>query len=300
AGLVVLWPDDGGRQAPPETAAGPAPLPSDPLLVRLDTAAGWPNPCHADIALVARPAAGGAAEPTTLSPGSGCDTHPQWSPDRTRVAFTRKKFGPSETWVMNADGGDRRLISDHTTGNARVSWAPDGRQVVYQGDDGDFYNVTIGESTPRRLTTSGSRKSDPAWSPAGRHLAFWLGGEGREQIQLLDLRNPAGPWIRLTSARYGAKDPEWSPDGRRIAFTRGTADGSSDIWVMNADGSGQRLLGRPTEDREIDPTWSRDGQWIAYSRGPWEDPRTWAIRADGTGDQEITRGSRPEGHPAWS
>lgn len=33
----------------------------------------------------------------------------------------------------------------------------------------------------------------------------------------------------------------WSPDGRRIAFGRWT-DGNDDIYVMNADGSGQRNL----------------------------------------------------------
>ena len=31
----------------------------------------------------------------------------------------------------------------------------------------------------------------------------------------------------------------WSPDGRKIAFTR-TSGQTSDIWVMNADGSGRR------------------------------------------------------------
>ena len=36
-------------------------------------------------------------------------------------------------------------------------------------------------------------------------------------------------------------DPSWSPDGRKIAFVS-HRDGSYGIYVMNADGSGQRRL----------------------------------------------------------
>ncbi|MEU3060589.1 hypothetical protein [Streptomyces subrutilus] len=53
-GLAVWQPwhgttDDGaahGADGPPATATGPAPFPTAPLLVRLDTAPGWPGTCH--------------------------------------------------------------------------------------------------------------------------------------------------------------------------------------------------------------------------------------------------------------
>ena len=48
----------------------------------------------------------------------------------------------------------------------------------------------------------------------------------------------------------------WSPDGRRIAFiSRG---GTYDVYVANADGSGQRRLTRNA--RLVTPAWSPDGQ----------------------------------------
>jgi serine/threonine protein kinase len=297
--LVALRPDGQRRAGQPllPVARSSAPLPADPLLVRLDTAAGWPNRCYGDIARTAS----GAKKPKTLSSGTGCDTHPQWSPDRKQIAYTRKKHGPSEAWVMNADGSGRRLAAGRTSGSSRASWAPDGRRLAYLGYDGEFHTIAVDETTARRLTSSGGRKSDPAWSPDGTRLAFWRGEEGKEQIYLLDVRDPATRWTRLTSTPHGAVDPAWSPDGKKIAFTyRSAGNESSDIWVMNADGSGQRRLGAATADREIDPSWSADGTWVAYTKGPWGEPRTWAIRADGTGARAITVGSRREGHPSWS
>ena len=48
--------------------------------------------------------------------------------------------------------------------------------------------------------------------------------------------------------------PSWSPDGGRIAFSS-ARDGNSEIYVMNADGSGQtRLTDDPENDRE--PSWA--------------------------------------------
>ena len=51
-------------------------------------------------------------------------------------------------------------------------------------------------------------------------------------------------------AKDGAQ-PVWSPDGRKIAFEK-----QSDIYVMNADGSGQRNLTRAAGRRESSPVWS--------------------------------------------
>ena len=57
--------------------------------------------------------------------------------------------------------------------------------------------------------------------------------------------------------------PVWSPNGRRIAFLRGSS--RYQLYVMNADGSGQRQLA-PSTAAEFDPDWSPDGRRIAFAR----------------------------------
>src|SRR5918912_3951957 len=78
----------------------------------------------------------------------------------------------------------------------------------------------------------------PAWSPDGRKIAFSgvPGIVGHDDIYVI---NPDGSGrTQLTNAPgVDEFDPEWSPDGKQIAFTSGL-EGSWDIAVMNADGSG--------------------------------------------------------------
>ena len=69
------------------------------------------------------------------------------------------------------------------------------------------------------------------------------------------------PATRLTFNDAFDASPVWSPDGRRIAFTS-DRDGRSEVYVMNADGSGVTRL---THNDAVDssPAWSPDGRRIA-------------------------------------
>lgn len=85
-----------------------------------------------------------------------------------------------------------------------------------------------------------------------------------------------------------AQDAAWgtpSPDGRLVAFTR--EDG---IWLMNADGSGQRLLA----PRGSDPVWSPDGSTIAYELGARS---LWTVRVDSSEIRLLSLAAR---NPSWS
>jgi len=57
-----------------------------------------------------------------------------------------------------------------------------------------------------------------------------------------------------------AEDAAFSPDGTLIAFAR-----SGDLWVANADGSGQRRLESTPNVEEWGPSWSPDGKVLVYS-----------------------------------
>ena len=82
----------------------------------------------------------------------------------------------------------------------------------------------------------------------------------------LYLVQPDGTGLtRLTDNERVDTSPSWSPDGRQIAF-RSREDGSSDIFVMNADGSRWRNLVRDPADSIYDeffPEWNPQRELIA-------------------------------------
>jgi TolB protein len=110
----------------------------------------------------------------------------------------------------------------------------------------------------------------------------------------------------------------WSPDGTQLAFERDTFafhSETSEIWVVNADGSNaRRLFPCPGDDvcgAARIPSWSPDGQWIAFSlaSGPITnhesaDVSIWAIHPDGTGLRQITHPTgfqrSEDADPKWS
>ena len=84
-----------------------------------------------------------------------------------------------------------------------------------------------------------------------------------------------------------------------IAFVRMVAPGDSEIYAMDADGTGvTRLTTSPGED--ADPAWSPGGTKIAFTsdRGGNED--VYVMSADGTGVRQLTNSPGADSDPAWS
>jgi TolB protein len=102
---------------------------------------------------------------------------------------------------------------------------------------------------------------------------------------------------RITDSPGPDFDPSWSPDGTRIAYRHERND-EPEIWLMNADGSGQHRLARG-----IAPAWSPDGLMIAYaSPGTGDGTTSSAIaimNADGSGQRRLPHTDGGE-YPSWS
>ena len=187
---------------------------------------------------------------------------PTWSPDGRRIAFTR--LGTPENpnwprwaiWVVNADGsGVRQLLSlarlgrdlEVSSGPNSLDWSPDGRRIVLSAHGGWLawiYVVNLDGTHPRRLSALGwAWDDDPEWSPDGRKIVYFgtpgtrIGPKTSEIL----VTDPVGrSHKRLTRNWVADESPTWSPDGSKIAFVRGW----SDVYVMNADGTGVTRLAR--------------------------------------------------------
>jgi hypothetical protein len=109
-----------------------------------------------------------------------------------------------------------------------------------------------------------------------------------------------GVTTQLTNNNAEDSEPSFSPDGTRIAFTT-NRNGNWEIYVMNADGSGQmRLTNHPATD--MNPEWSPDGMRIAFrsDRDGNGNEEIYAMNADGSNVVRLTTNSSFDGKPSWS
>lgn len=121
----------------------------------------------------------------------------------------------------------------------------------------------------------------PAWSPGCEYIAFaekgalWKSrpdGSGKRRI------------LKLSGVGVDADAPAWSPDGTQIAYVRrehAVSPPTSRIFVVNADGAGNRQLSRG-EGTDDHPSWSPDGSRVAFSREV----------LTSSPDDQLVRGSR--------
>jgi Tol biopolymer transport system component len=112
--------------------------------------------------------------------------------------------------------------------------------------------------------------------------------------------NPNGTGRRqLTHVgkKHAAGSPDWSADGTKIVY-ESNQTGHYRIWVMNADGSGQRRLTNDPGFMDLVPAWSPDGRNIVFSRCTEQPGGTGCdlevMTAAGTGMRRLA-----DGHWTW-
>jgi TolB protein len=103
--------------------------------------------------------------------------------------------------------------------------------------------------------------------------------------------------LLLAGGAGGASHAAPPQDGRLIAFQGGSA-GGSDVFVMHADGSGQRDLTPNTVQNHL-ADWSLDGERIAFSSSRDGNEEVYVMAADGSGQQRLTRNPAYDADPTW-
>lgn len=227
----------------------------------------------------------------------GAGHSPVWSPDGTRLAFSGPDEGAPEILIMNVDGTGRRALAEGRS----QAWSPDGLSIAFtrtvNGVDGVFV-IGVDGTDERRL----GEGADPVWSADGQRIAFTRAGVGGYDIFAMNADGTEQ--LQLTDVAGHDRRPAWSPDGDRIAFdterhgdlTEESPD--TEIYVMNADGSGQhRLTQGGGKDRR--PVWSPDGQRIAFTTEEWVYHYIYSMNADGS-DRRIMTYTTDDRDPVWS
>jgi dipeptidyl aminopeptidase/acylaminoacyl peptidase len=218
-----------------------------------------------------------------------------WSPDGRWLAF-RMLVPESDGWRVEGQVTAMRPRGATWTQAPRVV-----ERLVYRRDGQGFlpsgtqqlFVVPADGGTPRQVSHGEWSVGSPTWMPDGRTLVFSSGPRTEDaeyawresEIYAIDVET--GAIRQLTTRRGPDNNPAPSPDGRLIAYTG--YDWNTDTWtdsklyVMNADGSGARVLA------DIDRTpnsliWAPDGSGVYFtaqsegSQNLWFAPLRGAVR----------------------
>jgi Tol biopolymer transport system component len=221
-------------------------------------------------------------------------TNVAWSPDGRWVAFD----GPGAAlWVMNSETEIRRLASAVYGGWV---WSPTEAQLAM------ILNSTltvVDAMTGRKIDLGevvGDVTSAPVWSPDGTRILFGARGGSLYSVDVQS--GERSLLVRLPGENLDSMDEiDWSPDGGQLAVMNDLEPGGGRLYVMNADGSGVRVLLDNFEPGGL--AWSPDGESIAYATygasGDDGTDRLWTI-SPVEGLPFTVAASAYIGDPVWS
>lgn len=203
------------------------------------------------------------------------DGGPSWSPDGSMIAFESDRSGSPQVWRTNVEAGDwgynlTQLTADHPLGrvNNFLAWSPDGRWIAFEADrdrdDPEIYLANAVDGTnQQRLTFTRALDEVPTWTPDSAQIVYSTDRDGEPQngnYEIYIMNADGSDKRRLTRVAGADSNPSVSPDGSRIVFDSSRA-GTTEIYVMDLDGTGLVQLTRSGETAPAGSSWSRNPAW---------------------------------------
>lgn len=277
------------------------------------------------------PITGGSAR--RISEGMAWEVHPRFSPDGSRIAFTSDRGGGDNIWIMNADGSDKRQLTEESFRLLnQPTWSPDGRFIAAKKHfttqrslgTGEIwmYHVSGGggvQVVERRDEALQKELGEPIFAPDGKAIYYTrntTGGNtfiyaqdsnsGVFAIEKHDLET--GEVTTAVDGYGGAVRPAPSPDGTEIAFVRRDKD-TSQLWTKDMASGRERMI-YDALDLDVQETWAVTGvypnmDWTPDSRSIvfWAGGKLNRVDRDGSNHAVIpfsindTRGIADAPHP---
>jgi dipeptidyl aminopeptidase/acylaminoacyl peptidase len=194
---------------------------------------------------------------------------PAWSPDGKQIAFVADNSGLDQAWVIPADGGEARRVTDFGDRVGEVAWSPDGALLLVTVDAGgnehdQLYLVPADGGEPRALT------AEPqvihhfgAWSPDGRRICYSCNRRHPAffDVYVMDVASGESRCVMQQDATLTPR--AWSPGGEALIVSRENTNLDDDLFLVPAEGGEPQLLTpHAGEAAYAFPRFSPDGRTL--------------------------------------
>ncbi len=222
--------------------------------------------------LYTMPAKGGDMTQITKTPKG--EYNAVWSKDGKSIYFMTSAENGMQVFKMNADGSDRKQISNIEDGISGFILSPDQTKILYTKEVGLVKKVTdvypdLPKANARIITDMMYRHWD-TWTDSYSHIfvADFDGNtlsEGNDIMKNEEYDSPLKPF-------GGLEEITWSPDGNTIAYTcvkkKGVAytlSTNSDIYLYNLETNQTENFTEGMNGYDKAPVYSPDGSKIAWT-----------------------------------
>ena len=266
-----------------------------------------------------------------------------FSADGKRLIFQSTRDGRTcdQQFVMNVDGsgvkrvstgfgkttcgyffdGDRRIFfgSTHAADSACPPKPDPSKGYVWGLDPYDIYTANADGSALKRLTNYGVYTAEGTLSPNGHTIAFTSLKDG--DLDIYTMETDGSNLKKLTNLPGYDGGPFWSHDGKHIVYRawhpsdtaltnyqdllrqRLVRPNRMEIWVMNADGSGQHQITN-LGGANFAPYYTPDDKRIIFSSN-YKNPKSrnfelYLVNADGSALEQVTNHPEFDGFPMFS
>ncbi len=215
------------------------------------------------------------------------------SPNGKEVALVYR----GEIFVTSADGNITKRITNTPYQERMVHFSPDGRSLLYSVENAkswDIYKTTLASRTEPYFFAATTLTTEPVintdkeefqgvYSPDGKKIAYL---EERNVVKVFDLATKKTTTVLPAGINFSYADGDqyfsWSPDSRYLLLQSEEGGyGRSEIALVKADGTGQRINLTESGFDDGQPKWGLNGKMMYW-------------QSDKLGMKNLSRGSQTD------